>query len=237
MAERCLPSQCATVTMAPTAPPMSRPLPPPASPPTSIPPPVPMPISVRSLPSWPAPLNCPSVLTSVPWRRLVSTSEAFSMNLSPLGRTRFSGKMAMVGLPAMRRGSFALVTRPSTVAPMGITVLPSTTTGAVTLAENGSPAFELKVASVVSSFILTAVPVGRAVCAQAKLAIKMSDVSENAFFMLPITSKFNFESLSKLSELHPAARDRVGCHRDRCNALCRRCRCRDKSRELPGARC
>ena len=88
----------------------------------------------------------------------------------------------MVGLPAMRRGSFALVTRPSTVAPMGITVLPSITTGSVTRAENGSPAFELKVASVVSSFILTAVPVGRADCDQAKLAIRMSEVSKSAFF-------------------------------------------------------
>src|SRR5258708_40139948 len=90
--------------------------------------------------------------------------DAFSMNLSPLGRIRCSGKMAIVGLPAMRRGSFALVTRPSTVAPMGITVLPSTTTGAVTLAEDGSPAFELQVARVVSSFILTAVAVGRGGC-------------------------------------------------------------------------
>src|SRR3982074_2455298 len=150
------------------------------------------------------------------------------MQLSPLGRTRFSGKMAMVGLPAMRRGSFAFVTRPSTVAPMGITVLPSTTTGAVTLAENGSPAFELKVASVVSSFILTAVPVGREVCAPAKLAIRMRDVSENAFFMLPITSKFNFESLSTLSEPHRAVHDRAGYRRDRCSALCRRDRRRDQ---------
>src|SRR4029077_11215859 len=108
---------------------------------------------------------------------------------------------------------------------------------AVTLAENGSPAFELKVASVVSSFILTAVPVGREVCAPAKLAIRMSDVSENAFFMLPITSKFNFESLSKLSELPPMASGRPGYRRDRCSAPSRRCRCRDELRELPGARC
>src|SRR5580698_6928164 len=106
------------------------------------------------------------------------------MNLSPLGKTRFSGKMAMVGLPATRRGSLDFVTRPSTVVPIGITVLPSMMTGWVTLAENGSPAFELKVASVVSSFILTAVPVGRAVCGQAQLAIRTSDVSESAFFML-----------------------------------------------------
>ena len=108
--------------------------------------------------------------------------------------------MAMVGLPAMRRGSFALVTRPSTVAPMGITVLPSITTGSVTLAENGSPAFELKVASVVSSFILTAVPVGRAVCAHAKLAIRMNDVSESVFFMLPLTSKIQFPYLLQSSQ-------------------------------------
>jgi hypothetical protein len=90
--------------------------------------------------------------------------------------------MAIVGLPAIRRGSFVFVTRPSTVVPIGITVFPSITTGSVTLAWNGSPAFELKVASVVSSFILTAVPVGRALCAHAKLAIRMSDASESVFF-------------------------------------------------------
>jgi len=94
----------------------------------------------------------------------------------------------------MRRGSFVFVTRPSTVVPIGITVFPSITSGSVTLAEKGSPAFELKVASVVSSFILTAVPVGRAVCAPAKLAIRMtngkeSDASESVFFMLSFTSK------------------------------------------------
>src|ERR1700722_20870653 len=105
------------------------------------------------------------------------------MNLSPFGRTRFSGKMAMVGRPAMRRDSLAFVTRPSTVAPIGITVLPLITTGSVTRAEKGSPAFELKVASVVSSFILTAVPVGKAVCAQAKPASRMSDVNESVFFI------------------------------------------------------
>ncbi len=65
----------------------------------------------------------------------------------------------------MRRGSVVLVTRPSTVAPTGITVLPSSTTGSVTRAEKASPVFELKVVRVVSSFILTAVPVGREVCA------------------------------------------------------------------------
>src|SRR5260370_10532103 len=103
--------------------------------------------------------------------------------------------MAMVGLPAIRRGSFVFVTRLSTVEPMGITVLPSTTIGSVTLAENGSPDFELKVASVVSSFILTAVPGGRAVCAHAKLAIRTSAVSESVFFMLP--PEFNYASLAK----------------------------------------
>ena len=97
----------------------------------------------------------------------------------------FSGKMPMVGLPAMRRGSFVFVTRPSIVVPIGITVFPSMTTGSVTLAENGSPAFELKVASVVSSFILTAVPVGRD-CVQAAVAIRISDVSKSVFFMLPL---------------------------------------------------
>jgi len=95
----------------------------------------------------------------------------------------------MVGLPAMRRGSLDFVTRPSMVVPIGITVLPSIRTGSVTLAENGSPVFELKVASVVSSFILTAVPVGSAVCAQAKVASRMSDVSESVLFMGSVTSK------------------------------------------------
>src|SRR5262252_7909055 len=76
----------------------------------------------------------------------------------------------MVGLPATRRGSLALVTRPCTVVPIGITVFPSITTASVTLAENGSPAVLLDVASVFSSFILRAVPVGKEVCATARVA-------------------------------------------------------------------
>ena len=40
----------------------------------------------------------------------------------------------MVGLPEIRRGSLTLVTRPSTVAPTGINVVPLTTTACVTLA-------------------------------------------------------------------------------------------------------
>src|SRR5712692_10978940 len=52
---------------------------------------------------------------------------------------------------------------------MGITVLPSITTASVTRPENGSPDLLLKVASVFSSFTLSAVPAGRArlVCAKA----------------------------------------------------------------------
>src|SRR5438552_15026216 len=56
-ADRLFPSQCAPVAVAPIAPPINVPLPPPIHPPTNMPPPVPMPISVRSLPSCPAPLN------------------------------------------------------------------------------------------------------------------------------------------------------------------------------------
>src|ERR1035438_9199564 len=163
---------------------MSRPLPPPIRPPRSIPPPVPIPISVRSLPSWPAPLNLPSVSTSV-LRRLVSTSVALKTKLSPVGSTSLSGKIAMVGLPSIRRGSVDLVTRPSTVAPTGITVLPPNITGSVTRAEKGSPALELKVASVVSSFILTAVPVGREVCAAEKTVARNKLARTTSFFMEP----------------------------------------------------
>src|SRR5277367_5351267 len=38
-----------------------------------------------------------------------------------------SGRSVMLGFPEMRRGSLTLVTRPSTVAPTGIRVLPLTT--------------------------------------------------------------------------------------------------------------
>jgi len=82
-----------------------------------------------------------------------------------------------------------------------------------------------------SSFILTAVAGGAGkVCAPAKLAIRMSDASENAFFMLAyLPPKFNFESLSKvrakLSEPPSSGRAiEFGYRRDRCGALCRRCR-------------
>src|SRR5229473_5595386 len=56
---------------------------------------------------------------------------------------------------------------------MGITVLPSITTASVTRPENGSPDLLLKVASVFSSFTLSAVPAGsaRLVCATAMPAI------------------------------------------------------------------
>src|ERR1035438_80795 len=60
----------------------------------------------------------------------------------------------------MRRGSLTLVTRPSTVDPKGISVLPLTTTGLVTFPWKGSPTRLLKVARVVSSRTIRAVPAG-----------------------------------------------------------------------------
>src|ERR1700719_1870855 len=71
-----------------------------------------------------------------------------------------SGRIPMVGLPEMRRGSLTLVTRPSTVAPTGISVLPLTTTACVTFAWKGSPTRLLKVARVVSRRTMRAVPAG-----------------------------------------------------------------------------
>src|SRR5579864_2011687 len=66
----------------------------------------------------------------------------------------------MVGLPEIRRGSLILVTRPSTVDPIGIRVVPLTTTGWVIFAWKGSPTRLLKVARVVSSRTIRAVPAG-----------------------------------------------------------------------------
>jgi hypothetical protein len=48
---------------------------------------------------------------------------------SPVGKIKASGKIPMVGLPVMRRGSRTLVTRPSTIVPAGINVLLFSTTG------------------------------------------------------------------------------------------------------------
>src|SRR6266571_2960889 len=81
----------------------------------------------------------------------------------------------MVGLPEMRRGSLTLVTRPSTVAPTGIKVLPLTTTACVTLAWKGSPTRLLKVARVVSSRTIRAVPAGTGV-----LVWAASDAASNS---------------------------------------------------------
>src|SRR5215469_12038692 len=64
---------------------------------------------------------------------------------------------------------------------MGTTVLPSSTTGSVMRAVNWSPDFELTVVSVFSSFIFSAVPVGREVCAQAAVA---SSSSVAAYFFI-----------------------------------------------------
>src|ERR1700683_2748014 len=66
----------------------------------------------------------------------------------------------MVGLPEMRRGSLTLVTRPSTVDPAGINVAPFTMTGWLTFPWKGSPTRLLKVARVVSSRTIRAVPAG-----------------------------------------------------------------------------
>src|SRR5271166_2785013 len=68
----------------------------------------------------------------------------------------------MVGRPEMRRGSLTLVTRPSTIAPAGTSVWPFTITGCARLARKGSPALLLKLASVVSSRTINAVPEGTA---------------------------------------------------------------------------
>src|SRR6266498_1273129 len=68
--------------------------------------------------------------------------------------------MPMVGRPEIRRGSLTFVTRPSIVAPAGITILPFSVIGWVTLPWNGSPALLLNVASVVSSLTIRAVPAG-----------------------------------------------------------------------------
>src|SRR5208337_1674877 len=99
-----------------------------------------------------------------------------------------SGRIPIVGLPEIRRGSLNLVTRPSTVAPAGMTVLPSTTTGCVRLPRNGSPTRLLKVASVVSSRTISAVPAGTGplgglVWATNIVPSRMQTSSSSHFFM------------------------------------------------------
>src|SRR5436190_23518186 len=92
----------------------------------------------------------------------------------------------MVGLPAMRRGSFTFVTRPSTVAPVGITVLPPRTTGSVTRPVNGSPPLLENVERVFSSFTLTTVPAGSEglVSATTMVAANNTESSAANFFIL-----------------------------------------------------
>src|SRR5216684_3350142 len=100
---------------------------------------------------------------------------------------RVSARIPMVGLPEMRRGSFTLVTRPSTMAPAGIRVLPFSTTACVSCPRKGSPALLLKVASVVSSLTINAVPAGTGelVCAAAIAASNTRQTSTVHFFITP----------------------------------------------------
>src|SRR5580698_2916292 len=160
LADFFFPSQCTTVAVAPMAPPITTPLPPPASPPITMPPPVAMPISVRSWPSCPRPLNSPSLLTLLPSCASVCTSDALSTKRCPSGITRASGIIPMVGRPEIRRGSLNWATLPCTVAPTGITVLPSSDTASVIRAENGSPVLLERVAILFSSLTVSDVPVG-----------------------------------------------------------------------------
>src|SRR5262249_190439 len=87
----------------------------------------------------------------------------------------------------MRRGSFTLVTRPSTLAPTGITVFPSTITAWVNCAWNGSPGLLLKVPRVVSTRTIREVPAGTAELVwAASIAAKSSMQGRTIhFFMVP----------------------------------------------------
>src|SRR4051794_12726054 len=99
-----------------------------------------------------------------------------------------SGRMPRVGFPEMRRGSLTLVTRPSTMAPAGITVLPSTTTGCVMRARKGSPTLLLKVARVVSSLTIRAVPAGTGAGVWAT-SVAASNAQGNSIHVFMRTSK------------------------------------------------
>src|SRR5208282_730057 len=98
---------------------------------------------------------------------LVSVSVASRKQRSPVGRITASGRMPILGLPEIRRGSLTFVTRPSTIAPAGMRVWPLSTTGWLRLPRKGSPGLLLNVARVVSSRTIKAVPAGTgvAVCA------------------------------------------------------------------------
>ena len=97
-----------------------------------------------------------------------------------------SGRIPIVGLPEMRRGSLTLVTRPSTVAPAGINVWPFTSTGCVMLPRKGSPGRLLKVASVVSRRTIRAVPAGTGVFVWAASTVASRVQGNNIhFFMGP----------------------------------------------------
>src|SRR5580704_16555853 len=152
-----------------------------------MPPAAPPPASSWSRRSWPDPLNTPSLFTSVSRPALVSTNVASRKNRTPVGRTMASGRILIVGLPEMRRGSATLVTRPSILAPAGITVLPLRTTGCVKLPWNGSPGLLLKVARVVSSLTIRAVPAGTGVLLWAAAMVATSRMQGRTvrIFMTP----------------------------------------------------
>src|ERR1700757_589878 len=95
----------------------------------------------------------------------------------------------------MRRGPLTLVTRPSTVAPTGITVWPLTTTGCVTLPRKGSPTLLLKVARVVSRRTIRAVPAGTGTGVWAASIVASSEQGSNIHvFMVPPRSEASFDS-------------------------------------------
>src|ERR1700680_2523567 len=108
--------------------------------------------------------------------------------------------MAMVGLPAIRRGSLALVTRPCTVAPTGITGFPPIITASVTRAEKGSPLLLEKVVRGFSSFTFTDVPAGSEIlfCAVATTASNTT-LSNTSFFISPPESVVRFPNFYAFS--------------------------------------
>jgi len=79
------------------------------------------------------------------------------------------------------------LTRPCTVEPTGITVLPSSITASTTRPEKASPSLLEKVDSVFSSLTLKAVPAGRAMllCAPAATARHITPSTASIFFIPP----------------------------------------------------
>src|SRR5712692_9331196 len=98
--------------------------------------------------------------------------------------------MPIVGLPAMRRGSLIFVTRPCTVVPIGITVLPLSMTASVTRPEKGSPSLLENVERLFCSLTLSEVPAGNdiLVCATAAAANNIKQSSTTYFFISLLNS-------------------------------------------------